>query len=321
MALNSKLYMCFCALILLCTANYFIFIMSRRECYCDRTILKTINTLDVIKRSMPTSKLQEPELKKNETEKCETCFGKVPDCIVQYGLHRTATTLQFQILCLIMAILHEDEMNSVGCYHEKKKSTKYNVIKTHNVSRLLTKIPSDTWIFMTSSEALTSEEKHEMSMNRQKVRNKNFTVPYIADIDLVSKRGHNIVYEYQTFFGLSNETIQHIVEYFRYWDILRICCGLQMSSDWRNQLSPSANYITRHGLHSPSYPACEMYNISQVEQLLINTYAFRKFAHIDSLRNGIGKLSDLDGTLDGNYCRRCNANISKFHLEINQNCV
>ncbi|XP_045202150.2 uncharacterized protein LOC123555619 [Mercenaria mercenaria] len=257
-------------------------------------------------------------LKETGSKQCKNCSEGVPNLIIQYGVGRTATTLQFQILCLMMAFLHEDEINDVGCYYNRRNLVKkYNVIKCHDISWYLT-VKWSKWVFMTSNHALLSRRLNYM---RGKIKDKNTTIPFIADIDLVSRRGHYIVHEYQRFFGISDEKMQHIVEYLRYWDVLRVCCGMQMSADWRNHLAPKAKYKQHHSYHSPTYPACEMYNISQVEHLLVNTYVFKKLSHIGSLRDVIGKTSTVDGILNGSYCERCNTNISKMHLKFNQNCA
>ena len=247
----------------------------------------------------------------------------MPNLIIQYGKPRTATTLQFQILCLMMAYLHEDNINNVTCYFNNKNNGKhlnYNVIKTHRISGFLSERPSNTWIFLTSSDRLSDIETFELNSNIKLLMQMNFTIPYIADVNLVAKRGHFIVYEYQHIFGLSDTKMEQIAEYLRYWDILRVCCGKQMSADWRNHLAPSKNYKQHHDPHSPTYPACEMYNISEVERRMINTLAFKKLSQSDPLRRFIGKPEISDVVLDGTYCSRCNENIAKRNLKFNQKC-
>ena len=96
---------------------------------------------------------------------------------------------------------------------------------------------------------------------------------------------------------------------------------MQMSADWRKQLTHSASYKQHHDKNSSPYPACEMYNISEVEKLLMKTYVYQHFAHIPSLQDIIGKPSNVDGKLDGTYCERCNKNIAEKGLYFNDNCV
>ncbi|XP_053386286.1 uncharacterized protein LOC128550714 [Mercenaria mercenaria] len=292
--------------------------------YFYQSISQTKYSSDIMEPPLPSFRHEKLQSDANNTMECQSCSVSVPNVILQYGHPRTATTLQFNILCLSMALLHEDVKNSVGCYYNKKKSKKYIVIKTHAIAKFLTKIPSHSWIFMTSKVKFSPKEKQRYSLTRQNIkviRAKNITIKYVADINFVSKRGHSVVYEYQPIFGISDAKMQHMAEYFRYWDILRLCCGKQMSADWRNHLSLNPNYKRHHVHNSSIHSVCERYNISQVEVQFLNTYAFKTFAHIDSLRDVIGKPSTVDGKLDGSYCERCNANITHRSLKFNQKCA
>lgn len=201
-------------------------------------------------------------------------------------------------------MIHEDDAQSVGCRFNKHPNTKYRVIKTHSISgKKLALIPPDSWVFLTSNGMRISERREkELSL----IKKRHLLIPYIADLNLVLKRGHFIAYEYQKIFRVTDEQMARIIEYLRFWDILRICCGKQLSKQWRHVLTSGTNNDPK-GL---SYPACEMYNISQVERFLMQSYIFKRFAHIsDSLNEVIGKPSIVDGKLNGSYCERCNRNI------------
>ncbi|XP_060567026.1 uncharacterized protein LOC132725858 [Ruditapes philippinarum] len=276
-------------------------------------VSKSSNTTEPIQYTFGSEEIDENIM---EFKKSQKNISQVPNLILQYGRPRTATTLQFQIVCLMMAMLHEDEANNVNCFYRTGNRLKYNVIKTHKLMPFLDEIPPDSWIFMTSREA----DKVKLNGDKQLIKDKNFTVPYIADVRLVSKRSHFIVYEYQRIFGFSDAKMEKIAEYLRYWDVLRVCCGKQMSADWRNKLVPSKYYVPHHDPHSPTYPACEMYNISEVELGMINTHVYMKLSKADSLRRFIGKPEMSNVVLDGTYCSRCNENIAKKKLKFNQNC-
>lgn len=242
------------------------------------------------------------------------CGRSVPNTIIQFGEARSGSTLQFTTLCLLMLLLHEDEAMSVGCFFNTGQVSKYRVIKVHNFSFVEEIAPSDTWIFMT-----VVDKKHQEL--RLKVEHENLTIKNIVDLDEVGRMGFYIANRYQSLFGLSDEKMLHILEFLRYWDILRVCCGQQMSRDWRNKLAPQKDYIENHDPHSLAYHACEMFNISQVEQLFIKTYIFKKFSRIALMRDFIGKPSTEDEILDGNYCELCNKNIVKHNLQHNVKCV
>ncbi|XP_045182927.1 uncharacterized protein LOC123541465 [Mercenaria mercenaria] len=322
MALSSSSFQVF---VMACVCVLFIYFVLNglyrsKDCFYQKHS-KNKSMTDEKKQRKCMYQIEQMSRKGNGRKRWELCAGSVPKTIIQFGIPRTATTLQFNILCLCTAMVFEDEIKSVGCYFNRKKSQKYNVIKTHNIAKFLPKTPPNSWIFITSSGSLSPRNKHLLNASRRGIEKRNITIPYVADLDLVTRRGYFIAYEYQPIFGLSDEKMQHIIEYFRYWDILRLCCGKQMSADWRNRLSRKLNYKQHHDLHSPSYPACETYNISQVELLFLNTYAYRKFGHISSLRDAIGKPSTVDGKLDGTYCERCNTYIAKHHVRQNQKCA
>ncbi|XP_053388931.1 uncharacterized protein LOC128551980 [Mercenaria mercenaria] len=246
-------------------------------------------------------------------------FGKIlnkafytvhPRVILQYGRPRTASTLQFQILCILVAILHEHENNTVGCYFEPKLKKlhldRYTVIKTHSLD--LYRLPSDSWIFMTSRN---NQHKHDL----KRIHNLNLTVPFIADLSMTKILGHSIVYKYQSIFRISDEQMNHVAEYFRYWDILRLCCGTQMSKNWRT-------YLINKTQDAYIQSQCKNYNISEIETLVMKTHIFKTFTHDESIHDVIGKPSQVDGDLNGSYCQRCNERISKRRMpRFDESCV
>lgn len=254
------------------------------------------------------------------SEFLQKCTKKVPNVIVQYGEPRSGSTLQFHSLCLMMLMLHEEEASNVSCSFGATTTSKFKVIKAHSVNSFLKTIPSNAWIFMTLKSK--SELHQQVKQNIEKMKKRNLTIQKTVDLDEVGRAGFYIATQYQKHFGLSDNKMVHVLEYLRYWDILRQCCGKQMSSDWRNKLAPQKGYKQHHEPNSLTYPACEMYNITQVETLFINTYIYQKFSRTESLRNCIGKPAIMDGVLDGTYCERCNRNIIKMKLQkINDICA
>lgn len=241
--------------------------------------------------------------KEDYSTKCLSCEGRVPNVVLQYGVPRTATTLQFYILCLMMIMSHEDEVQNVGCFNYKDPGSKYKVIKTHTMfTEKVQSIPPDAWVFLTSNGTLSNETDKHLS----EIYKKNLIIRFVVDLSLVLKRGFSIVYEYQPIFGVTDAQIKRIAEHLRFWDILRVCCGKQLSRQWKHVLTSGPDNNTK-GL---AYPACEMYNICQVEQLFIETYISKQFRFIPSLKKVIGKPSPADGILDGSYCESCNRNIT-----------
>merc|ERR1719414_2243097 len=66
---------------------------------------------------------------------------------------------------------------------------------------------------------------------------------------------------------LSAHHAELLVPYFSMWDILRLCCGRQMSKTWRAQLQ--GQKIER-GLTNPQYPGCEFHDLDSVQHAFIN---------------------------------------------------
>ncbi|KAJ1418826.1 hypothetical protein B484DRAFT_433897, partial [Ochromonadaceae sp. CCMP2298] len=65
---------------------------------------------------------------------------------------------------------------------------------------------------------------------------------------------------------ICDEQVLQMQIFFRYWDILRLCCGPQQSQVHLQQLQ--GGDLSRDPM-AADYPACEMYNISQVEHLAL----------------------------------------------------
>jgi hypothetical protein len=82
-----------------------------------------------------------------------------------------------------------------------------------------------------------------------------------------------------------------------------------MSEDWRHQLfvNDTTPYVPHHGLHTPTYPACEMYDIDKVEGLLIKTSVAQRFPQFRE-------------RYSGTTCSECNEKIRENRLRFNQAC-
>ena len=125
-------------------------------------------------------------------------------------------------------------------------------------------------------------------------------------------------------FGLAQHSVAalEVVEYIRLWDVLRRCCGPQMSEDYRKRLygqvtnvSATAFKPMRRGPGSLAYDACEMYDVFAVERMLMKTALARRCPELNV------KL-DMDlpwSRLDGSFCRRYEAAAVAKRAHFNQN--
>ena len=152
-------------------------------------------------------------------------------------------------------------------------------------------------------------------MCKRLIKENGINIPLIVDVQTVNNHSENKLIPYQVFFDVSDIQIQHAIDYMYYWEILRICCGKQMSKHWRNYLQKKS-----YKGYKNSYIPCHEYDISEVENQFIKTYVYQHFSPIPSVHKIIGRPSNVDGDLDGTYCERCNKNIKIKSLKFNEDC-
>jgi hypothetical protein len=232
--------------------------------------------------------------------------------IIQYGTPRTATTLQFNILCAIVSLQHISEIENVGCFYNPKnvkELPKYSVIKTHRIQRYFDVAPPGTWVVTTENAASQRNLKSEIKSKRP-----NVIVPLSIDFSDVKELGASIVYKYKSIFDVSVDNMNHIINYIKLWQTLRVCCGRQMSRKWRAFLLNKTDALS-------SLSPCLMYNITEVEKRFMNSYVFKLFSDKPLIRSTITKPSLVDGKLNGLYCETCNKNISLRKILASKRCV
>ena len=136
--------------------------------------------------------------------------------------------------------------------------------------------------------------------------------------------------DYVSKFDLSAVQATDVADYIRLWDILRVCCGAQMSKVYRAQLHSLGNstYTRRNAtmhkhMHSqkkhkrvkrsPS-DDCDTTQLDDIERRLMQTNVYQSCAAGTDL---LGKVSLQDGYLDGTYCSRAREATTRFHLVFN----
>ena len=182
----------------------------------------------------------------------------------------------------------------------------HQVIKSHGPSEAAIQNISAGRSNATRLWVFTTKAGKEDQKVKQRVARMNKNVTYEASLETLKRLGMHIIYEYQQFFNIPTKLMDLVYEFMRYWDILRVCCGPQMSEDWRQALLNNTSYRPHHSHESPAYPACEMYDLDKVEELYLNSVLMKRFS--------------LPTKFDGTYCSRCSANIQKHHLKFNDHC-
>ena len=134
----------------------------------------------------------------------------------------------------------------------------------------------------------------------------------------LSKWGwHHFAAKYADAFGLSTSHLYALLDFIRYWDVLRQCCGAQMSDDWRAALEGRNVTDPEPAVDSPGYSACTMYDLDAVESLLMGTEVYRRFgAHAKRIRS----LSTWDGDFTGKYCSNENEKIARHEPHASRGC-
>ena len=252
------------------------------------------------------------DLKAKEVEitGIDTLSSKLPLHVLQYGPARTASTLQFQIVCLSMfkALLSSNNaslLDKMECgmrgEHRFVEDTPM-VLKTHMLEyELPSKLPEDTWLFATSRSNSSSSKLRNAYSDW---RSKGYDIRYIQDLSLASEREHLIALEYQSIFGLTNKNMQDIIDFLKYWDVLRRCCGMQMSRHWRAHLM-SRDKVLGGVVDSSKVSFCQGHNISSIENDFMATKLYQELKVRPKLHPMLSP-SNVDDVLDGSYCSRYN---------------
>ena len=289
----------------------------------------------------------------------------VPIHMIQVGPKRTATTLQYQSVCLSLFLkLYGSETSSdansgnvdgrpqsplvgrLGCSFSQETGLSLNpndpvVLKMHfeepcrptwtdagaggkkvascglllrrkargggqSESSILDvglsdQEKKDTWLFT------TSKTKDEGVKRKSQLQKQGYSVVFVQDMEAVTEKGHNIVYDYARLFGLTATQRNELVEYVRFWDILRVCCGVQMSKHAKKEIIEGQVGQSNQTMHSPNYHACSMYDIDEVERMFMNTKLYAKLMKYGSSNiKSMARPSQMDGELTGTYCSRYN---------------
>mmetsp|Transcript_45097 Transcript_45097/g.94575 ORF Transcript_45097/g.94575 Transcript_45097/m.94575 type:complete len:355 (+) Transcript_45097:64-1128(+) len=261
--------------------------------------------------------------------------------IIQIGHPKTVTSYQFQIVCLSLFLKLEslgseqyehptlgpmnaqDLLDHMECRSANPKHLDQKtplVMKTHNpftTRRLLTeanKNDENIWVFQTTSQ---DPSKFYRNARKAKVANRGYpNVMHILEAEISKEKGHDLIIEYAQIFGLDAARARELYEFIETWCILKVCCGKQMSSSWRNELLPVWSPSKRNAtaffpwLQQQQQPhVCSTYDINEVERTLMNMRLYQRLLSVGSWNgqlNEVLRLSPSDGDFSGIYCSSYN---------------
>lgn len=226
--------------------------------------------------------------------------------IVTQGKPRTATTLLFNMVAVSYFLyLVENDPAKIpdieliywqrpnGYKQLKQKKGPY-VVKAHiDLDNFKSK---NTVVFTT---AVSKEEARKME---RRLTRQGHTVAFVQNMESIKEEGvAGLVDEYVTGYGLSERDRTNLNEYFSNWEILRQCCGQQMSARWRNDMVPEKFKIDKFGSH----PTCPTYDIDVIEKAFMETELYSMINKYPSVQP-LNKASLNDGYLNGTYCSSYN---------------
>jgi len=256
-----------------------------------------------------------------------------PKRIIQYGTPRTATTLQFQTLCALTAVLNPTQIvkcvyldqffinrganHSCGLEGLVCSENDILVIKTHNMlndpdfegvdDSAATNKP---WIFY----SVASEEAWQEARGAAVVDTVNKGISAKASCTLLSEiittGTAGLVEKYSRYFGrfgFSPEEAEKVLEYITLWDQLRLCCGMQMSKTHAKVLQGKLDELSPED-EEKEEKTCAKVSVGEVEQKVMQTEVCKQF---NEAIPSLGTVSVEDGPFTGSYCEDFNTHIDE----------
>jgi hypothetical protein len=203
--------------------------------------------------------------------------------IVQYGTPRTGSTFQAHLLCSAARLV--DMLNAtrahdgiVKCIYAENTTVAVRLIQEFG-HRIVIKMHSRPPAFCLNRRCavFTSHRTANLLWPEavyQQVESR-LTVAPLAEIS-----------HYQASFHLSAADVDALRAYMRYWSLIRQCCGLQMSTQYRLFLHGCLNEtLLAKSPDALSYPACETYNMHEVAELLTRTTLYARRTHGSGMKN------------------------------------
>ena len=222
---------------------------------------------------------------------------------LQYGEARTTSTLQLRILTAYGWLICGEQVSShylMPSAEPTFEPGKLMVIKTHrpgswkDITRV-TSEPIDTFI---SGLTLNTSVPEELALHTR--------VRFIQSRSELERNGvTSMLLQYAPLFGFnaSSPRVVHAARWLELWSITRICCGSQMSAEWRKAL----HKLRRKPLERmpPGTHECQSYNLTHVEEevLAVQQAAF-------------GHVKD-DWPVEVGWCERSIQATIKFRLKFN----
>ena len=173
----------------------------------------------------------------------------------------------------------------------------------------------DAWVFHTTNL------HHTRNPDVRKFdQDLGFPVVMSVDTSEVGAEGYEVARDkYQQLLGLTLTQIDLMYDWLSKWDVLRVCCGEQMSKYWRAELQGMPLLEDKKGKFQGENPVevCSSLDISDIERALMETILYQKMRKEVPM---LARVSNNDLEFTGHYCQQCNRNIRAFNLSFNNGC-
>ena len=264
--------------------------------------------------------------KKTKTE-LEEWREASAEVVVTYGVPRTATTLQnFAVRAFLCAAgaetatVHKTHTLEVLQAHAKefpgwRRFVTESSFEHPGMSKAESKRVGD--LFGDGAHDAGPPPGAWNQTARELERLWNMTAGSLSYVQLtatVANRDWKIIEDYRPFFDITDGEFSDVVRYMRAWDVLRRCCGPQMSKDYRARLYGDTRYVPHRGPGSVDYDSCEIYDVDAIERELVG---LRLFKECDDLRTLQDKVDWA--TLNGTFCSRYKEAAIETGAQMNDN--
>jgi len=242
---------------------------------------------------------------------------------ITFGRTRTATTVQFNLVCVSLFLhvlsFQPSLANNTICSYPGREfkyllqnDTVPQVIKTHAIppKKLVLK---STWLFTTATDVVDATTTKDLIKN---VFGPTQKIGYVKGLVTLSELGiEGMTRRYANIFSLPTYQIEVMIDYFIHWDKLRICCGLQMSKYWRNELLRANSNTGNLSLNNVSL--CYNVVIDDVERQFMDTRLYNLISRYERMK-WVNRPSLVDGPLTGKYCSGYNEEVMTNRVGFNQ---
>lgn len=264
---------------------------------------------------------------KNTSSTSSSSTGRFPirTHIVTQGTPRTATTLLFNMVA-VSYFLHlleynPDDISNVQLkYYQRHDAIdlmrRSSSAATNKQVHYILKTHSDLAYYLCSDKAVVftaAQDPLEATSMRARLEKEGHIVAFVQDMETVVNNNNglsSLIDVYIAGYNLPEKHRHLLHEYFVQWEILRQCCGKQMSKKWRNDMMPiqyklHKKYDDNSSSSSTPHYKCATVDIDVVEQSFMNTELYTMIDKHPSVVE-LNKPSLKDDALNGTYCSSYN---------------